>query len=257
MASRRVGEIFGSKTFPKVFLGGRDRLDFADLEASEKNAVKQCIQDGLRKLQRVSPEIARTVQNQEQELIQFAGVAKATFPEEKIISYPGTAGNIGVAWLTPQFVQYNNGASSTYPCYTDYTLNKWELSLTAGTTAYLLGDSSNLYKASPTTNQHTFNVIMQDGIIEVGSSPRLVQMVLEQQGQEGKYAPWTPHTLMDQTIQPDTNIYQYQTLGMIPCSHDFGTRLKVLPNYTGTADIRLLGITFYEFDFMSDLSYIS
>jgi len=240
-----------------IFLGGRKRFDYKELEPDERNAIRKCLREGIRKMRRISPQIAADLEDQESAFIKFGGVAKATFPEEKVITYPGEAGMIGVNLLCPQAIRYYATPSSTYPAYTDYTLNKWELDLTAGSDAYLLGSSTELYKASPTTNQHTYIVIAQNGVVEINTSPRIIQMRLEAQGQEGKFSPWVVHPLVEQSIEKELNIYQYNTLGIVPISHDFGVRWKVLPNYTGTSTIKLLGLFFFEFDFMSDTLWIS
>jgi len=238
-------------------LVGRGTVDYERLKTEEEDAITECVMNHYRLLKKVSPEVAETFRRHLDIFIIFGGIAKATFPESKPITYPAEAGTIGVEGLIPQAIRYVATASSTYPAYSGYDLNKWTISLTEGTEAYLLGSSTALYKASPTTGQHTYLVVCQDGLIEIGTSPAIIQQKLEFQGQEGRYSPWATHVLVDQTIERNTSIYQYNTRGVLGVSHDLGVRWSVMPKATKVSELRMLGIFFYEFDFMSDLKWIS
>ena len=240
-----------------VFAGGRTRVDYEPLTADERKAVNECFMAGLRHLEKVAPEIAASIRPQLSLVEKFAGIAKAVFPETKPIAYPSEPGTIGVNWLFPQAIKYAASASSTYPCYTSYSTNLWEISLTAGAAAYLFGDGSNYYKASPTTGQHAMLLVFQDGVVEVGSTPKIQQFQIKTEIQ-AKYGIYTVEPLVEVPLESGKAIYQYPTpMGAVPIYHDLGIMWGFMPAYSGTATIKLLGMVFYEHDFAAELKWVS
>jgi len=258
MPSTRLWDLFREERDRglNIFAGGRETVDFLQLAEQEQESVHTVVDLMVRQLRRVAPPLADDIEAQRPAFIKWAGVAKGIFPENKPVTFPSEPGAIGIAPIIPQAVKYAATPSSTYPCYTDYNTNSWEIDLTAGNTTYLLGSSTEFYKASPTTNAHSFMVIAQNGIVEVGSTPSLVQFRLTTEV-ASKYGIFAPHPLVDQPVVENKAIYQYPTLGMIPVYHDLGIKLAALPIRSGTADIRLVGMVFYEHDFLSDITYIS
>jgi len=226
------------------------------LTGKEIDAIRNCVRFGHRLLERVSPKLAADFLAHETAFIKWGAVAKATFPVEKSITFPSQAGTIGVNLLIPQAIRYVVSPTAAEPAYTDYKTNLWEIDLTAGTAAYLLGSAAYFYKASPEDEKHAFLIIMRDGLIEVGTSPRIQQFRLITQA-ETKYGIWTPHPLVHQTIEREKLIFQYPTVGMIPVYHNFGIRWSAMPRYTGTSVLKLLGLFFYEHDFAPDLKWVS
>jgi len=95
---------------------------------------------------------------------------------------------------------------------------------------------------------------MKDGAVEIGSTPRIQQFRLITEA-ETKWGIWTVYPLIEQTIEPGKTIYQYNTLGIIPVYHNFGIKWTAMPKYTGTSILKLLGLFFYEHDFMPDLTW--
>jgi len=258
MASIRLWDLFREERDRglNIFAGGREVVDHLSLGDAEQEAVHTVVDLMIRLVRRVAPPLADDLEFQRPAFIKWAGVAKGIFPEQKPVTFPSEPGSIGVAPIIPQAIKYNATPSATYPCYTDYTTNTWNISLTAGTTAYLLGSAAAFYKASPTTNAHSFMVIAQNGIIEVGTSPSIDQFKLTTEV-ASKYGIYAPHALVDQPIVENKSIYQYPTLGMIPVYHDLGVKLAAMPIKSGTADIRLFGLVFYEHDFLSDLTHVT
>jgi len=258
MASEKLWDLFREERDRglNIFAGGREVVDYIELTDQEQEAIHTVVDNVGKLLRRVSSALADDWEAQRSAFIKMGGIAKGLFPEAKPISFPSEPGMIGVIPIIPQAIKYAATPSATYPCYTDYATNSWDISLTAGTASYLLGSSANYYKASPTTNAHSFMVIAQNGIIEVGSTPSLDQfrVITEVSTKYGIYA---PHALVDQTIEVNKSIYQYPTLGMIPVFHDLGIKLSAMPIATKTADIRMLGLVFYEHDFLSDVTYVS
>ena len=239
-----------------IFTGGRDVIEYVRPTETEISEVDRCVNDVLSVLRKVSPTIAADYEKQKTVFEKFAGIAKAKFPGLKSITYPGTSGNIGVMALIPQAIRYVATPSASTPAYTSYPANSWDLSLTAGTAAYFFGDGTNYYKASPTDGQRALLVVAQNGVVEVGSSPKLCQMRIWTQA-ETKYSPWAVNPLVEVPLEMGKAVYQYNTLGVVPVYHYFGIQWGAMPIASGTSTIKLLGLVFYEYDLFSGLKYVS
>jgi len=256
MVSIKIKELFKEEIGRGIsfFEGARDTTERISLTDEEVDAVERVMDIYTKHLSKISPTVADLVERQRSVALKMAEVAKATFTVEKSITYPGTAGNIGINFLVPQAIRYVATPTATSPAYTDYPANSWTLSLTAGTAEYLLGSTTNYYRANPADNNHVFFFVFEDGIIEVGSTPSFNQFYLEHDGFT-KYAPWTTHSLVD--IDVEKLVYIYNTIGVIPVYHNLGIKLSAMPTVTKTSEVRLLGLYFYEFDFHKTLKWVS
>jgi len=259
MPSRAIQELFRDELNRgiDIYFGGRTDIEYIQPTAEEIADVEKCFDLGVSRLAKISPVLASEIMPQKSMFTKWAGVAKAKFPGTKSISFPGQSGNIGVNFLVPALIKYYATPSSTYPCYTSYPVNSWDITLTAGTEAYLFGaGGTSYYKASPTTEKHQLTVIAKNGVIEIGTSPKIDQMRLYSQA-DTKYGPWTAHPLIDVTIEPNKTIYQYPTIGAVPLYHDFGIQWGIMPRVSGVSTIKLIGLSFYEHDLFNDVTYVS
>ena len=260
MVSTTVEEYFSREYADKgirVFAGSRDTIDIDRLEEDEKAAIRLAFRKGLEQIGMVSPKLYAMLKPQEDAMVMWGAVAKAAFPEDKVIRYPASSGTIGVDWLSPALYMYHGTLDTG--CHTQYDDSMeprigrtWDVTLTAGTARYLAGDGTNYYKASPTTNQHSFNVVCQNGIVEVGTLPSVTQIHAKTEAMN-KYSPFAVSPLWSETIEEGKQVYAYPTLGMLPMYHNFGTMVGLMPGRTGVSDIRLMGLTFYEYDLWSSL----
>ncbi|MEM2447842.1 MAG: hypothetical protein QXT14_02690 [Candidatus Bathyarchaeia archaeon] len=233
----------------------RQTMSFVELSDTEKRWVNYVFDNGLRHLRIVAPSIASYIEAQRGLAINMAGVAKATFPVRKNYAFPSVPGSLGVAWLFPQGLKWVATPNASNPCYTSYSANSWDISVTAGTNAYLLGDGTNFYRANPNTDQHTFILIFDGGVIEIGSTPSIEQFHLISEGKRD-YGIYTVEPLTDIPVEKNVAIYQYPTpLGAVFVAHDRGIMWGFKPRVTGTKTIKLLGLIFYEHDFMSSLKW--
>jgi len=242
-----------------IFFGGKQDVTVVELESHEEAAIKRCFRHGLRLIKKISDELAEILEPQEELFIRWGEVAKGNIDENKPITFPATSGTIGVNWLIPQAVKYVATASADNPAYTNYANNKWEMTLSAGSAAYIFGDGTNFYKACPASNQKCFLVIAQHGVIEIGSTPKINLMKIWTQG-ESKYTYWSVHPLVDVPIEvndEEKKIHVYNTVGMVPVYNDFGIQWELIPVYSGTSVIPLIGLFFFEYDFMENKKYIS
>lgn len=248
-----------------IFAGGKSTIDVEPLTHEETVAVQTAFRKGLYHIMKISPKLYASIAPQESAFVKWAQVVKATFPEEKAISYPAEAGTIGVDWLTPALYQYTGGNAG--PDWVDYIDNvaaavgmSWDITLVAGTAIYLAGDAADathLYKSSSTASQHSFTVLAENGIIELNSlaTPSINQIQVNSEG-ASLYSPFGVDPLISQPIEKGKNLYQYPTIGQIPLWYDYGTRIGVMPGRSSGAagaTIPLLGMTFFEYDFFSSL----
>ena len=264
MVQARISEMFApeSNAGIRIFSGGKDLIDIADMAAEERDAILYCFDQNVKKIENISPKLAASLRPQREAMVKFAQIAKGTFPETKTYSYPGQHGGLAVDFLDPYLYRYKIAADTArgghaYTSYDDSSVGgygTWNLPLTCGTKTYIAGDSTNGYRGCDGGNGttgaagHSYVVIFQDGIIELGTTPRIEQIHFKSDLMD-KYVPISVQPLINQTIEDRKMIYQYSTPGMIPISHNTGVTIKVLPNATGTSTIPLLGMVFYEAEF--------
>jgi hypothetical protein len=253
MPQEKLKDLFAAegKKHIRIFAGGLEKVNTLPLAQEETEAINHCFDQHITALEWVSPKLAAYYRRQQSAMVKWGKVAKGSFPEEKSIAYPGEDGGIGVDFLAPQTYRYKATASSTDPCYsTAYTVNTTTVTLVADTTAYLAGDGTNYYKGKPTDNYHSMNVLFQNGIVEFNSSPKL-QLLKFRTDKMDKYVSIAVPPGHDQSIEEGKQIFPYVTPGMIPMTHTHGVEIAALPHVAGYADIRLFGMVFFEFDFLT------
>lgn len=235
----------------------RREINYYPLSKDEVDVVRRVFRVGVEHLRKISPVIASDIEIQESLAIKMAGVAKAVFPVVKSYAFPSVPGSLGVNWIFPQAIKYVATPSATSPAYTSYATNSWDISLTAGTEAFLFGSSTDWYKASPATDAHTFLLIFNNGVIEIGSTPKAEQFRLISEGKQD-YGIYTVEPLVEEKVEPNKVLYQYPTpLGALFITHDRGIRWSFLPKVSGTATIKLLGLVFYEHAFASTVKWVA
>jgi hypothetical protein len=238
-----------------VFMGDRESVVYSELESDEKAAVEKVFKYGLNQIRRISPKIASDIEPQLSIALKVAGIFKEMLPEKKSYTFPSQTGTLGVAWLFPQAIKY----ATTVP--TGYTTNSWDIPLTAGSRAYLFGSEAGgvvtYYRTSDTAKAHSAILVFNNGIIEIGSTPKIEQFRLVSEGFT-KYGIYTVAPIVEERIEENRLIYQYPTpLGAVPIFYDKGVAWSVMPKVTGTSTIKLLGLVFYEHDFAADLKWVS
>ena len=237
-----------------ILIGGLGALSRTPFTDDEKSVFDKFIEDSVDALDKISPEVANDFKRQAA-LFQSVGEVFKAKVDKAFGGILPTSGQFGVGLIIPQDIRYAATPSSTNPCYTDYPANSWTLSLTAGSTVYLLGSSANFYKARTTTGYRCAMVIMKNGIIEVGTSPSINQFQV--QTERTSYPAFSVHPLVDQPLERGYTIYRYNLPFAIPVFHDFGVKLMGMPITTKSSEIRLIGVVFYEYDHRASLLYVS
>lgn len=257
-----VKELFEQEigVLKNVFVAGKsldESVVYSPLTPKEEEAIRTVFNYGISQIEKVSPIIASELKPQISIAIKAAGMFKEMLPEKKTFSFPSESGGLGVAWLFPQAIRYVATPSSSLPAYTSYPTNSWDMSLTAGTAAYFFGDGTNYYKASPETNKHSMILVFKNGVIEIGSTPKIQQFRLYAEGIT-KYGIYTVAPVVEISIETNKAIYQYPTpMGPVIVPYDKGVMWGFMPSASGTSTIKLLGLVFYEHDFASTLKWIA
>jgi len=250
---------FGLKTVEEiknatgVSLAAFDRreLPYSPLDPREVDAIRRVFYYGIDHLRKVAPSVASDIERQYRLALEMAAVAKGLFPAKKNYAFPSVPGSLGVAWLFPQAVKY----AATTP--TGYSANSWDIPITAGTKAYLLGSDTDFYKTSSTTDARSFILIFENGLVEVGSTPSAQQfrIMTESKGDYGAYA---VEPLVEINVEPNKAVYQYPTpLGALWVDYNTGVKWYFIPTRSGTATIKMLGLVFYEHDFLKDTKWVA
>ncbi len=273
------------------FSGGRTSVQLGTLTDDEIVAILRSYRSNLTLIQRISSVLYNDLISQQTPdydpawqtngrsvVLKFAQIAKGTLASQggtKPISWPPQVGQIGVAWLDPYLLQYSRAHNSTYPAYTDYTPNTWNVQFNAAlgsTLVQLLGSSTyakgtppatvptltstNYYQSNATTNQRQISFLFQNGILELGTTPDIEQWII-QTNQTQAYSAYTSHPLIYQPVDSEKLIYQYNTPGVIPLYNDMGIYLAGLAQSSvGVHTMPLLGMSFYETNLLSVPSWI-
>ena len=257
MATVRVDELFSASIavgIKPLFL--KESVAATPLSGDEASELDTWINEVKTELSRQSPIVAAIFDENIEAIKAFAQIAKNKLDNKTITIPPSNPGHIGVTLITPQFIRYAATASSTSPAYSQYTLNTWEISLTAGTEAYLLGDGTNYFRPCPTEGSRCEILLLKNGILEIGTTPKLYQIHMYTR-ETAAQGPYTVSPLIEIPVETDKAIYVYRTPGCLPMLHDMEYMLGVMPHEDGTDTIPLLGVAFYEYEFLKELKWVS
>jgi hypothetical protein len=224
---------------------GKDTYPLAPLSEEEIARIIYFVRNNAKLMQRADPYTAENFLKHESIIVKYAAIAKAIFGKNQPINYPATPGSIGIAPIIPQVLQstLNSGGVGWA---TDGT---WDINLTAGTAPnYLLG-TTNFFTTSGTPNQQLLCLVLQDGVVEVGSTPAIDQLYLISVA-KSQYTPWAVQPLVSESAMLGKSIYVYNTLGFFDLTSTLGVRFAARAKYNRSpANIRLIGVAYYEYAF--------
>ena len=206
MTSTATTDIFAQEIAAGVefFTGGKDNFDFNPLTNIEELAVQKAWGKNIAFLNMICPPLAAqfmdktvspatatraaVVAGHGTAMVKFAGIAKAIFPENKAITFPGEPGTIVADWLTPQTAFWAAGVASYASAGGDIGAYSDKAGSTAGATGYrthgmfrlLLELRRTFSETRPgstlrgTTNEaHSLGVLAQNGLIEDRYGPKV------------------------------------------------------------------------------------
>lgn len=233
-----------------VITGGTRTFEVAELSDTEMARLNEFLTHYARILSRASPQIAEDFKRQAPFFKDLACVAKARFDnkpfnEDEVAELP-RAGQMGVAPLISQDRwDLNWSAAGTY--------NNWDITATAGTIVNIVGGPAigDWYTTRSTPEERCMIGVMQNGIVECGTTPTLNQLRFWTQA--ASYPPWRASILRDIQAECDKPVYQYHTPAAMIFTPDMGARIDAMPTRTGTISPRLVGLVFGEYGYLSNM----
>jgi len=248
-----------------IFLGGKPDTTYAPLTDDDKFAFDTAWKQLIRNLQKVAPQLVPDIARQYDTFLKWAQIAKAVVPSTSSIlplSYPARNGAIGVYPIFPQAINYPAGATGYNSPVTGYANDSWEVALTAPTAAgtgvgtYILGSSTAFYRTSNQPGRKQITVIAQDGIVEVGTTPEIIQFQVQGEAEPNKYSFFATSPLQDISSDPRRPVYVYETPFQLPIWYDFGVKLLAVSKASYTASLRLIGMTFFEYGLFPSTTWV-
>jgi hypothetical protein len=237
-----------------IFLGGKLDTTIAQLTDEDKFAFDVAWNQLIRNLQKVAPQAVPDIAAQYNTFLKWAQIAKAILPSTGGIlplAYPSRDGAIGVYPIFPQAIKYPSVSGYNSPV-TLYDGNTWDILLTkpaaAGTDVgdFIFGSATAFYKTSNAPNKKQLMVIAQNGFLEIGPTPNIVQYQVFGQAEPGKYSFFVASPIQDVSSDPRRPVYIYETPYQIPIWYDFGIKLRVVSKATYKASLRIIGLVFFE-----------
>ena len=229
-----------------VFAGGRKEVTVTGLDPSEVQKITFVVNKTADFVSKVSPTLGNTVRSQLSVVLSAAQVAKGEM-NNKPITYPGEVNTIAIVPIIPQFINFGSISNTTCVAQTGYPKDTWDVSLTAGSVFYLLGTSTAGYTTCGTPNYRFAIVILNDGLVEIGTTPKIDQFKIWS-GVESRYTPFTTPITFDEPIEIGKAVYQYPTLGAMFIDWNVPFYWTAMPRATGTSSLRILGFAFAEYN---------
>jgi len=241
-----------------VFSPSKTTIPYVELDPSEEAAIDNYLGIQLDIMQDQSPVLYRIVKKQvDAGLVKTAaGIFKGKLQGNGTFTYPAQPGQLGVSFLIPELVNYNQSAAPTGYANSD----SWLLPTKAGTPAYILGGTTPpfFYMTSRTPGQRAMMVVFQNGLVEVGTTPSFRQIQVVTQINES-YGPMGIEPVVDLEVEKGKNLYVYPTPGALIVPYDVGVGMAAMPyrtNPTGE-EVRLVGVMLYEYNFFANLLWRS
>ena len=256
-----VEEFFGeelSKGF-NILLDGVDSLSVDALSDSEAKDIVKVAVYYAEQMRKVSIDLADLYVAHIPIFLKAAKWFKDICRGKPIRWRPGT-NDIGISVLIPYLLKPVTTPNSSNPYYTDYKNNLWEMDLTAGSAANILGSGENTYyKSTSSEGSRIMLVIIQDGLLSVGDTPVIQQQIAWTERTSKSNFPVLPTSpIIELPIDKDRSLYQYNTPGVFITQPLYGYIWRVMPMYTmSSAKMPLLGFAFFERDVFNDLKWLT
>ena len=238
-----------------IFIG-LSEVQIAPLSDAEVNSLISYIARCYRMLRQVCAEIADDFMNHITLFIKAAQIFKAQ--TNKAITAPASVNAAGMCMIIPQLFKYVKTPSASEPAYTQYIDNTFKLNLTAGTPVYIFGDGTNYYRACPTSGKRTLLVIIADGLIEIGTTPKLQQQIAYFEGERTE-APEPVHVLKEIPLHSGKTLYRINTYknAAFIVTKDRGVMYGFMPEADGLDILQPVGVAFYEWDMYNNLKWLT
>ena len=242
-----------------VVLGDMKTQEGEALDANERRAIELALNYIKRVYARISPKLAMLFDTHKQFVLSAASVYKRKALKANVAAdfdFPPKLGRLAVAPIAPQLIRYVATPSATDPAYSDYALNSFTIMFgSAGETKYLFGSDANYWKGLSETKGPIMHVVFEDGLIEIGTSPKVDQIYIEFDGWNMLGTFFQPEAVK-LPIEESKPVYQYTHPAFVTIP-DRGIKVAVLGEVAGDSILVPVGVTFYFVDKFKTLTWIS
>ena len=230
-----------------LFLGGvGPQLDIESFNSNEEALLEKFLDESEAYLRTVNNDLANIFVEHRDLIVFLAQHFKARTNKTFGGDQPGTS-DFGIALIAPWLINWD-GAQPTA-----YNGHDWIVSTTAGTPLYLLGSATAYYRARSDVNYRMMHIILQNGIFAYGTTPAISQ--IQVMSEKVTQVPFHVMPVNDKPIERHP-LYILKTPYAIPVWFDMGVKIVLLPYRSQPElDIRLLGVTFYEYNAWRALAY--
>ncbi len=246
---RLTGSIVKTLGFSKLLVGKKDQVPRSTLSEDERAKLREFFALVDRYLSMRSPYLLTWFDRQKPGIEFFTEVVKARLNDEPFGGIDPDPGEFGITLAFPQLLKYDTSTP------VGWENNSWEVDLTAGTAKWLFGDDTHYYRGNSATDKKTALLILEEGLYEVGHTPSIVQYKIEFEGKP--YPPYAVNQAVDLPVKNENLVYPIDFPQAVFVPWDYGFRMKVMPSRSGKADIRILGVIWYEHDAFSDLVWLT
>ena len=163
-------------------------------------------------------------------------------------------GEFGIQLIFPQLLKY---ATTTPVAWANNSWNVTVADTEVGTTKYIFGNATTYYRGNNTEGSRTLYLIFKNGIFTVGDKPFFSQYKMEFEGKPYNVFKTTPFGDLPHRETKDELIYPIDFPFDIFIPYNYGYKLAVLPERSGTFDLRVLGVVWYEYDAFKDLVWVT
>jgi len=229
-----------------VLIGGvGPTIEIEEFNSQEMDLFDSFVNYAVEQLSLVSPNLANIFNEQKDLILTFAKIFKAKIGGKAFGGITPSSAQFGIGMLIPYDLKYKADAPTVYDGRT------WKISTTAGTPVYLLGSATTFYKANDVVGSRSMLLILKNGLIELGTTPKFDQMQVLTE--KVTYTPFRLSPFADIPIEKEKPLYIYVTPMAIPVWYDFGIKVSLMPNTSGVSDLRLLGVVYYEYGYYNTL----
>mgnify|MGYP000442137821 CR=1 FL=1 len=251
----------GAEVFKEyILVGGIPEVEGETLSPQEEKAVLAGVEFGRRIYERISPKLAVLFDRYAPLVLEAAKIYKRIALRAQVaaeFAWPPQLDKLAAVPIAPQLIRYVASPSDNDPAFSDYQLNTFKISFTTpGETKYLFGSSNKYWRGISATRGPIMHVIFKDGLIEIGTSPKVDQVYIEFEGWDMLGTVFQPEVVKI-PIETDRPVYQYGLPGPIVVMADRGFRMAVMGESAGDSIIVPVGISFYYVSKFKNLTWIS
>lgn len=245
-----------------------ENLSFEPLTTASEIAIIREFRKNLFYVDNICPSIMGQLEEQETAFVKLAAVVLAEWehdPKDLVVAGCRLKEtDVFFSWISSDMIKYAVIPNKRKPCFSDYRYGSFEMQVTKGKPAYLLGSEDNYYRGCNEPGRRCAFVLAEDGFAECSDHGKIESLWIEFEGETAR-APAFQNpmgelpktnsairkwTVLDSMGRETVDLYQYRTTGMMYVPVDAGVKIWVIPSETGIIKPIPLGFGFCESGFV-------